>query len=344
MPEPVLVTEPEFRKGEEFFRAAPDLALQAAPADESRLAETIAATNARAVVIGARPYTGPLYAALGHTGGAAGALLARFGVGHDGVDKRLTFQHGIVVTNTPGVLDASVAEHTLWLMGSLARRVASLDSALRAGQFFSQAGIELSGKTLGLLGCGGIARRVATIAHFGFGMHVLACGRRTADELAQDAVQPPAELFASWGLDAYTTDPDRVLREADVVSIHLPATPATRQFIDARRLALLKPSALLINTARGSVLDEHALYDALAAGQFAGAALDVFVVEPYLPTAPDKDLRRLPNVVLTPHAGSNTREANHAMAAACLANLRHFFAGRLDQLTRVDPSTRHPGD
>jgi lactate dehydrogenase-like 2-hydroxyacid dehydrogenase len=116
----------------------------------------------------------------------------------------------------------------------------------------------------------------------------------------------------------------------------LPANAGTQRFINAARLAWLKPAAMLINTARGAVLDEEALHDALAAGRLAGAALDVFENEPYRPVRPDKDLRQLDNVVLTPHIGSNTREANQRMAEACLANVRAFFAGRLDRLTRVD--------
>src|SRR6185369_6808421 len=117
---------------------------------------------------------------------------------------------------------------------------------------------------------------------------------------------------------------------------HLPAIPATRHFMNASRLALMKPSSALINTARGWVLDEVALYDALVAKRIAGAALDVFEHEPYRPVAADKDLRTLPNVVLTPHIGSNTREANNRMAAMCLANIGHFFNGRLDRVTQVN--------
>ena len=115
-----------------------------------------------------------------------------------------------------------------------------------------------------------------------------------------------------------------------------PANASTQRFVNAERLAWLKSSALLLNTARGVVLDEVALFDALVAHRLAGAALDVFAVEPYVPAQPDKDLRTLDNVVLTAHIGSNTREANARMAKGALENVRNFFAGRLDRLARVD--------
>jgi lactate dehydrogenase-like 2-hydroxyacid dehydrogenase len=332
----VLVTEAEYEKGRTVFADVQDVELVRIGAGEQLLADAILACGVRAVIIGHNRYVGPLYAALGRTGADSGALLARFGVGHDGLDKAQARAHGIAVTNTPGTLDASVAEHVFWLLGCLIKQVARLDAQFRAGQFTGHTGLELCGRTLGLLGFGGIARRVARIANFGLGMRVLACGRRTGDELARDERRPIGELLDQLGVAQYTTDADTVFRESDVVSIHLPAQADTLGFVDARRLALLKPAAWLINTSRGSVADEAALYDALRSGRFAGAGLDVFHTEPYVPVSPEKDLRQLDNVVLSPHVGSNTHAANRRMAEASLANVRAFFAGRLDELTRVD--------
>jgi lactate dehydrogenase-like 2-hydroxyacid dehydrogenase len=337
MPEIVLVTQKEFSKGEKVFRSAPDLNFQAAPAEEQALAQAALAAKCRAVVLGVERYVGPLYAALGKTGGPRGAIIARFGVGHDGVDKALARQHNAAVTNTPGALDISVAEHTIWLMGCLARNVSAMEARFRAGEFPSQTGAELGGKTLGIVGLGAIGRRVAAMARFGLGMKVFASGRRPESELGKE--------LSALGVDRYTNDPDAVFREADVVSIHLPSNAQTRHFVNAQRLALMKSSAFLVNTARGAVLDEAALYDALAAHKLAGAALDVYEKEPYLPASGevslrgpaslDKDLRSLKNVVLTPHIGSNTHEANERIARACVANVSHFFAGRMNELTRV---------
>jgi lactate dehydrogenase-like 2-hydroxyacid dehydrogenase len=179
-------------------------------------------------------------------------------------------------------------------------------------------------------------RRVGMIAHFGFRMRVIAAGSRLPEELERQTGKTFNALRAIWGLDLYTNDPDEIFRQADVVSLHLPARAETRRLVDARRLAVMRPGALLVNTARGAVVDERALYEALASGQLAGAALDVFEHEPYQPIAPEMDLRTLDNVVLTSHTGSNTVEANRAMATAALENVTNFFAGRLERLNRVD--------
>ncbi|MCX7826671.1 MAG: hypothetical protein N2689_14100 [Verrucomicrobiae bacterium] len=323
--ETVLVTESEFRKAEQVFRAATDVRCEPVAPDETTLAAAVAARGVRAVIVGVASYRGPLYESLGKRNGG---IIARFGVGHDNINKPLARRHGIIVTNTPGALAISVAEHALWLMGCLARRINRLEARLRAGEFAADAGTELRGKTLGVLGFGAIGRRVAAMAHFGFGMRIVACDCIPARQLS--------EALSVCGVERYTNDAQELFRAPDIVSVHLPANPSTHRFINAERLAWLKPSAMLINTARGAVLDEEALYDALTSGRLAGAALDVFETEPYRPAHPDKDLRRLENVVLTPHIGSNTREANQRMGEASLANVRAFFAGRLDQLSRVD--------
>ncbi len=335
MPETVLVTENEFAKAESIFRCADSHVFVSAPADETGLAAAVVRERARAVVVGVERYTGPLYHALREVAEGRGSLIARFGVGHDGVDKGLAQANAIMVCNTPGVLDVSVAEHTLWLMGNLVRHIARLDSRMRAGLFAGAAGSELHGKLLGVLGFGPIGRRVARMAHFGLGMRVRAFGASSGAQLETRERRGMAEFQAACGLEGYTNDADLLLPECDLVSIHLPATPDTRHYINAARLELFKPGALLINTARGSVVDEAALYEALSNDRLAGAALDVFAREPYEPVAPGKDLRGLANVLLTPHIGSNTREANRRMAEACLANVTHFFAGNLDHLTQV---------
>lgn len=327
----VLVTEKEFRKAEATFRTADGLRCEPAPDDESGLAAAVANRGARAVVVGVTTYRGPLYEALGRAGGG---IVARFGVGHDGIDTSLARRHGVVVTNTPGALDASVAEHAIWLMGCLARRIAHLHGQVRAGGFSGEGGLEVHGRTLGILGFGAIGRRVSKIAHFGFGMNVIAC-----DQVPPERV---AGALAAAGAGRYSTDVEEVFRAADFISVHLPSNPATHHFINATRLAWFKPTAMLVNTARGAVLDEAALYEALIAGRPAAAALDVFETEPYRPVDPAKDLRGLPNVTLTPHIGSNTAEANRRMAEAAVENVRRFVAGDLNRLSRVDPAPGAP--
>lgn len=330
----VLVTEKEYHKGAEVFAAA-GVDVLPVPADESALAAEVLKQHASAVILGVERYVGPLYTALSQTRGEDGlTLIARFGVGCDGIDLEQARAHDVLVTNTPGVLDQSVAEHTLWLIGALARRVAAGDATMRSGAFPAAADMELAGKTLGVIGFGPIGQRVARMAHLGFGMRVLAVDLLPLDALAKRAGSDPEAIRRTTGVETVEHDADKVVEQADVVSLHLPALPATRHFIDSDRLARFRPGALLVNTARGVLVDEVALYDALAAGRLS-AALDVFEEEPYRPQAPGKDLRTLENVVLTPHVGSSTVEANRRMTQACLANVRAFIEGRIEDLTRV---------
>ncbi len=331
----VIVTQPEFAKAESVFCANSGLRTVAVPDDEDSLAQKVQTERCRAVIVGVQRYSGPLYQALGESGGMDGAIISRFGVGHDSIDKRLAHQHRIVVTNTPGVLDASVAEHTLWLIGSLARHLAASHGAMMSRDWQPRTGVELRGQTLGILGLGAIGRRVAAIARLGFGMRVIAAGRTELQELAEREGESVDAVQRKLGLDQYTTDVPSLLQQADVLSIHLPALEATENFMNADRLAIMKRGSRLVNTARGAVLDEDALYDALSAQRLAGAALDVYKQEPYQPQSPDRDLRTLSNVVLTPHIGSNTIGANHAMAHAALENVARFLQRRFIDLTRV---------
>lgn len=333
----VLVTEKEYRKGTQIFASAAGLDIQPAPADEGALADEVRKQRATAVVVGVEPYCGPLYEALSETAGndGANALIARFGVGFDSIDLSQAHTHGLYVTNTPGVLDQSVAEHTLWLIGALARHVAAGDAAMRRDDFPAGIGMELSGKVLGIIGFGPIGQRIARMANLGLGLRVLAHDLLPLEVLAERSGCELETIGETTGVTALERDASAVIEGADVVSLHLPALPATAHFIDAERLAGFKQGTLLINTARGSLVDEIALYDALDAGGVAGAALDVFETEPYYPRLPGKDLRQLENVVLTPHVGSSTVEANQRMACACVANIKAFIEGRIADLSCV---------
>ena len=287
----VIVTESEYRRAEAVFAHAPGMRCVPAPADEETLADAIRLQRAFAAVVGVMPYRDGLYAALRPAG-----VIARFGVGHDGIDKGRATRAGILCTNTPQVLNQSVAELTILLLLSAARHVPALDARMRTGEWLPIGGRELHGRTLAIIGAGRIGQAVADIAERGLGMRVVRAGRH----------------------DDFTA----AVSGADFVSLHVPATPETRDLIDAEKLAAMRSDAWLINTARGSVVDERALYDALAARTIAGAALDVFQQEPYVPIDASRDLRTLPNVILTPHVGSNTVEANTRMAERALRNVR----------------------
>jgi len=301
----VLVTELEYWKAEASFAAASDLTCLRAPTDEADLASAIRDARASAVVVGSRAYTGPLYDAL-----PAGGVIARFGVGHDNIDKTKATAARLLCTNTPGVLDQSVAEHTMLLVAAAARHLAAVSTGMARQAWEPAIGEELHGKTLTIVGCGGIGRAVARIAALGYGMRVIGSSRPD--------VPAPAALEH---FDVVTNDFAAAVRDADFVSLHMSATRENRRWLDRDRLAALTPHTWLINTARGSLVDEAALFAALAEGRLGGAALDVFEREPYVAADGGGDLRSLANVILTPHVGSNTAAANRRMAERALRNI-----------------------
>ncbi len=315
----IIVTELEYHKASHVFKNVTGFACVPSPADEPSLARKIKTTGAKYVIIGVDNYTGELYDAL-----PAGGVIARFGVGHDGVNKALAKSNGIYCANTPGVLDDSVAECAAGLMLTAARHIAACAADNRNGSWKNRVGVELSGKTLAVIGCGNIGRKVARIAKAGFGMRVIGCD-----------VAAPKDMSA---IDDFTTDFTQAARDADFVSVHIPDIPATKNFINAERLATMKPSAILINTARGGVVDESAVYDAAKSGVIAGAALDVFKTEPYAPQAADKDLRTLSTIIMTPHIGSSTVEACERMARAALRNIEHAENGSIQEMNLVVPA------
>jgi len=336
MGEVIVCTEPEFRKAAEVFRGqGGSYRWVASRPGEEAMAEAVRANRARIAVLGTARYTASLYEALAEQARPNPALIARHGVGYDGVDLGKCKDLRILVANTPGTLDASVAEHALALILSLARHVPSLDAAVREGEFVSCTGIELAGKRLGIAGFGAIGRRLALAASLGLGMKVRAFDALPVEELAVREGLPEEQFLSRFGLELCTRDYVQFASGLDVLSIHLPLTADTRGFFCASRLSLLPAGALLVNTGRGALVDETALFDALASGSLAGVALDVFQNEPYAPVSPQRDLRRLANVVLTPHAASDTIEANRRIQAAVLENIRCFLAGSYDRITRV---------
>lgn len=319
----IVVTELEYRKGRHIFDASGFRCVQA-PEDEVGLAAAIRSQGARHAVVGTARYAGDLYRAL-----PRGGVLARFGVGHDGIDKQQATANGIFCVNTPEVLTQSVAEHAIALALALSRRIAESAASMRAGEWQPTMGTELGGKTMAVVGCGPIGQRVAHIAAFGFGMTVAGCAS-TARSLS---TLPPGHGFTRMARDLK----DAVCG-ADYVSLHIPGVPSTRNLIDAAILACMLPGAMLINTSRGSVIDEAALYDALSEGRLGAAALDVFASEPYVPADPARDLRRLPNVLMTPHISSSTREACVRAAERVLRNIRLADDGRYNELDLLNPA------
>ena len=238
-------------------------------------------------------------------------VIGRAGVGVDNIDLDAATERGVAVLNAPAGNTTSAAELTFALLLSLARRIPAADRSMRAGEWdrTSFRGMELHGKTLGLVGAGRIGAEVARRAR-AFGMRIIAYDPYLSDERADTLGLVLAPL-------------ERVVAEADVLSLHVPFTEATENLIDADALGRMKPGAFLINAARGGVVDEDALIDALREGRLGGAALDVFADEP---PPPDSPLRGLDGVVLTPHLGAATREAQRNVAQEIAAAVRAALA------------------
>ena len=225
-------------------------------------------------------------------------VIGRAGIGIDNVDIPAATARGIIVMNTPFGNSITTAEHAITLMLSLARQIPEADASTRAGKWEKNKflGVEIFGKTLGVIGCGNIGSIVADRA-LGMKMKVVAYDPFLSAERALDIGVEKVEL-------------EELLRRADFITLHTPLTDKTRNIINADSLKLIKKSLRLINCARGGLVDEAALYEALSSGRLAGAALDVFVTEP----ATDSPLFALPNVVCTPHLGASTSEAQENVA------------------------------
>ena len=239
-------------------------------------------------------------------------LLANFGVGYNHIDVAAARAAGVEVTNTPGAVTDATADIALTLMLMTARRAGEGERLVRSGRWegwhpTQMLGMHLTGKRLGVIGLGRIGKAIARRAHFGFGMEVRFFNRSTVADPGLPAVQVSFEEAL----------------EADVVVIAVPANPATHHLINAEALARMKPHAILVNIARGDIVDEAALVAALAEGRIAGAGLDVYEFEPKVTPA----LLEMENVTLLPHLGTAALEVRESMGLMAVENLKAFFDG-----------------
>jgi phosphoglycerate dehydrogenase-like enzyme len=334
--EVVVCTEAQFVKGEHnFLKYGPQYEWISCPEEEEALAACVRETKARIVVLGVYKYRDQLYRALKEAAGDGPALITRHGVGYDGIDLDQCKKLDIMATITPGTLDLSVAEHTIALMLALVREIPVLDRTMREGRFAPVTTCEVAGKTLGVAGFGKIGKQVARIASRGLAMKIVAFDCLSLTEQAQQEGIGEEEFCRKYGVQECLADYPIFAGKLDVLSIHMPATAETRGFFNGERLAALRTSSYLINTGRGSLIDEAALYDAMKGGLLKGAALDVFSSEPYIPVSADKDLRELPNVILTPHVASNTLEANERVHQNIVQNIEKFLGERYQEMTRI---------
>lgn len=239
-------------------------------------------------------------------------VISRTGVGVDNVDVRAATDRGILVLNTPDANTVSVAEHTVALIAAIAKQLLFLDRELRQGNFQSRRlylPVDLDGKVLGLVGCGRIGRMVAQKCISAFNMRVI----------GYDPYPVPAE-----GIELCQTI-EEVFARADYISVHVPFTESTKNLIDERLLSLMKPTAYLINTARGGIVREDALARKLKNKEIAGAALDVFSSEP---PEVGNELLSCPNVILTPHSAALTRECTVRVSVEAAQGIADFFRGK----------------
>lgn len=243
-------------------------------------------------------------------------IVANYAVGHDNVDLAAARRHGVIVTNTPDVLTPATADLTLALMLAAARRLGEGGALARSGEWHGWQpeqllGLDLDGARLGIVGLGRIGRAVAERAR-SFGMVITYAQSRAA----------PAEVESQLG--ARQVSLDELFSDSDIVTLHCPLSPATQHLVNASRLAQMKPRAVLVNTARGAIVDEAALAAALARGHLLGVGLDVFEDEPRI----HPGLTASPRAILTPHLGSSTVGARTRMAELAATSIADFLAGR----------------
>lgn len=283
----------------------------------------VLSTEELVAALGEKEYAGVLCLLTDHIDASvfdaspATKIFANYAVGFNNIDVAEAQKRDIVVTNTPGVLTDTVAEHTVALMLSVTARIAEGDRFTRAGKYDGWApmlllGTDLKGKKLGILGAGRIGQRVAHIAHHGLGMEVLYYDIKQNEDIEKNVNA------------TFCDSVEKVLESADVVSVHVPLLESTRHLLNAERLALMKKSAYLINTSRGPVIDENALVATLQEKRIKGAGLDVFEEEPKL--APG--LAECENAVITPHIASATEETRGKMSEIAAQNMIDFFAGK----------------
>lgn len=245
-------------------------------------------------------------------------IITNYAVGFDNVDVEAAKQRNIIITNTPGVLTNTVAEHTFTLMLAISHRIAEADRFSRAGKYKAWGpelllGNDLSGKTLGVIGLGRIGSRVAFHAVKGFEMKVLYTDPK-----------PNSEFEKEYGA-VYVQNLDDLLPQCDYISIHVPLLDSTHHLINEAALKLMKPTAYLINTSRGPIVDEKILAVALEKGWIKGAAIDVFEFEPEI----TPELKELDNIILTPHIASATEETRSKMAELAATNIIEALEGRV---------------
>jgi D-3-phosphoglycerate dehydrogenase / 2-oxoglutarate reductase len=316
MKKKILIVQPIHERGLRVFDERFEVRVASDPSVATVIKEI---KGVEGVVVRTAPFTKEIME-------AADALkvIGRHGVGVDNIDVGEATRRGIIVVNTPNANATSVAEHTVSVIGALAKRMVPYDRATREGRWEirnSYKAVDLDGKTLGLVGIGRIGSMVARRAAVAYNMTVIAYDPFVTPEKAREL-----------GVNLVATSDD-VFSQADVVSLHTPLTPETRGFVNTARLGLMKPTAFLVNFSRGEVVNEKALYEALKTGILAGAAIDVYDPEP---PAKENPLFELDNIILSPHSAALTQECVIRMATGAAEGVVDVLSGRQPQFV-VNP-------
>ena len=329
----VVITKAEYKKGMQWFNKVSDVKWIISESNEEEVARQIEEHKAKIVVLGVEKYSKILYSAVSKNGKPG--LIIRYGVGYDGIALELCRQNGIFLANTPNVLDQSVAENVFALLLNLARNIVHTNKEFVRGMFISRTGFELNNKLIGIAGFGNIGKKVSKMACRGFGMKVYAFDTYPLKVQAEKLKMSPEKFMKEYCLEKYFVNYEEFVKDIDIISIHLPSNKNTFHFFNEKNLSKLKRGTILINTSRGNLVDEIALYKLLVSNHLRSAALDVFKSEPYIPAEPEYDLRKLPNVLLTPHISSNTFESNERITKKVIENIKYFLDNKYELLTRI---------
>lgn len=311
--------------GLEMLKALPNVTLEVYKEDQIiPRADLLAGVKGADIIVSI--LTDKIDAEVFNAAGPQLKMVSNYAVGFDNVDVVEAKKRGIIVTNTPTPeVNESVAEHVVALIFALAHRIVETHEFTRDGKYKGWGpemllGTDVMGKTLGIIGAGAIGSGLARRMKDGFGVKIIYNNPHKNEKFE-------AEFGAEF------KEKEELLRESDFVSLHVPLLPTTHHLIDATALAMMKPTAFLINTARGPVVDEAALVDALENGKLGGAGLDVFEGEPNIaadPKVADR-LRKLKNVILTPHTASATIETRASMSKQVVKNIEEFLAGEVPE-------------
>lgn len=334
--EKVVITDLEYQKADTLFEEYSDrIKWIPCPDDEKSVSQAVKQNGARIAVLGITKYKEALYAELSANSGDDPALIVRYGVGYDGVDLEQCKRYNVMLAITPGASSVAVAECAVALMLSLARHVPECDKDMKNGGYQHVTGFELGGKTLGIAGLGKIGKKTAQIGAFGFHMNVICYDILSLEKQASMETITQDAFLQKYGIKEYYNDYQAFAKNVDMLSIHMPSNKETYHYFNKQRIDMLKNGAYIVNTARGAIIDDSALYAALSNGRISAAGLDVFHKEPYEPTEPAFDFRTLPNVVLTPHLGGDTVESNQNIVHLIMENITNYQEQTYDKLHRI---------